>query len=218
MIIDRAPSCRATLVLAHGAGAPMDSPFMEAIAQGLVAHDVTVVRFEFPYMDARRRTHRRAPPNRMPVLEQTFEQVVRSILSPRAPASVATAQGLFIGGKSMGGRVATHIADRLGARGVIALGYPFHPPERPDKLRTEHLQTLRTRCLIVQGTRDPLGTAAEVATYPLSKKVRVAWIEDGDHSLVPRRQSGRTVEQNLAEAVTRVARFIHASRGRAVPA
>jgi len=203
---DRPTRSRATLVLAHGAGAPMDSPFMEAITDGLVANDVTVVRFEFPYMDQLRRTQRRAPPNRMPVLEQTFEQVITALAGePR----------LFIGGKSMGGRVATHIADRVGARGVIALGYPFHPPEQPTKLRIEHLRTLRTRCLIVQGTRDPLGAPDEVASYPLSKTIQIAWLEDGEHSFVPRQKSGRTVEQNLAEAVTRVARFIHASRSRA---
>lgn len=205
MLIDRPARPRATLVLAHGAGAPMDSPFMQAIALGLVANDVTVVRFEFPYMHQLRRTQKRAPPNRMPVLEQTFEQVV---------ASLSGNERVFIGGKSMGGRVATHIVDRVGARGVVALGYPFHPPEQPAKLRIEHLRTLRTRCLIVQGTRDPLGAKAEVSSYPLSKKIKVAWLEDGEHSFVPRQKSGRTVEQNLAEAVTLVARFIHASRAR----
>jgi predicted alpha/beta-hydrolase family hydrolase len=139
----------------------------------------------------------------MPVLEQTFESVVAALPSEPRP---------FIGGKSMGGRVATHIADRIGARGVIALGYPFHPPDQPAKLRVEHLCTLRTRCLIVQGTRDPLGTQAEVAHYALSKTTRLAWLEDGDHSFVPRQKSGRTLEQNLAEAVTVVARFIRAAR------
>jgi predicted alpha/beta-hydrolase family hydrolase len=161
------------------------------------------VRFEFPYMDQLRRTQKRAPPNRMPVLEESFERVLAGLPEPA-----------FIGGKSMGGRVATHIADRVEARGVVVLGYPFHPPGQPDKLRVEHLRTLRTRCLIVQGTRDPLGTPAEVAHYPLAKKTRLEWLADGDHSFVPRRSSGRTLEQNLAQAVSAIVRFMRAGRAR----
>jgi len=183
----------------------MDSPFMQAIARGLVAHGVTVVRFEFPYMDQRRRTQRRSPPNRMPVLEHTFEQVLAALPRGERP---------FIGGKSMGGRVATQIADRVDARGVIALGYPFHPPRQPDKLRVEHLRALRTRCLIVQGTRDPLGDQAEVGSYALARTIRLAWLEDGDHSFAPRQASGRTLEQNLAQAVQAVVTFIRAARAR----
>jgi len=187
----------------------MDSPFMQAIAHGLVAHDVTVVRFEFPYMDQLRRTQKRAPPNRMPVLEQTFEQTVARVL-----AELPRGERPFIGGKSMGGRVATQIAERVEARGVIALGYPFHPPDRPDKLRVEHLRTLRTRGLIVQGTRDPLGSPAEIATYALSKKIKLVWLEDGDHSFVPRKASGRTLDDNLGAAVRAMVTFIRAGRAR----
>ncbi|MDB4972123.1 MAG: hydrolase protein [Myxococcaceae bacterium] len=212
MRVDQAKPARATLLLAHGAGAPMDSAFMDAIAAGLATCGITVVRFEFPYMDARRRTSKRAPPDRMPVLEASFREAV---------ARVEGAARLFIGGKSMGGRVATRVADSLKVRGVIALGYPFHPAKRPDKLRLEPLMALQTRCLIVQGTRDPLGSRAEVAGYALAPNTRLHWLEDGDHSFEPRRASGRTTEQNLAEAVSAVSGFILADPrkpGRSRPA
>jgi predicted alpha/beta-hydrolase family hydrolase len=188
-----------TLLLAHGAGAPMDSEFMNAFAQGLGDRGVQVVRFEFPYMQRAREGHKRGAPDRMPALETCFRETARALGAP---------ERLFIGGKSMGGRVATRVADGLGVRGVIALGYPFHPPGKPQSLRTEHLEALRTPCLIVQGERDPFGTREEVQHYPLSPQVRVAWLEDGDHSFSPRKRSGRTAEQNLAEAVALVADFM----------
>lgn len=194
---------RATLILAHGAGAPMDTPFMNAIAQGLCTRGLTVVRFEFPYMDRRRREGRRAPPDRMPVLEESFRAVALQHTG-KAP--------LFIGGKSMGGRVATHIADALDVRGVFALGYPFHPPQRPDKLRVEHLAALRTPCLIVQGMRDPFGTPVEVGRYTLSDRTELCWLPDGDHSFTPRKSSGVTLEQNLDAACSALAAFVARTR------
>jgi predicted alpha/beta-hydrolase family hydrolase len=100
------------------------------------------------------------------------------------------------------------VADEVGARGLACLGYPFHPPKRPDQLRTVHLATLRTPTVIVQGTRDPFGTPDEVAGYTLSPSIRIEWIEDGDHSLVPRKASGRTRAQNVQAAVDAVASFI----------
>lgn len=177
----------------------MDSDFMNEFARALGGRGVQVVRFEFPYMQRAREGHKRGGPDRMPVLEACFRETALELGAP---------ERLFIGGKSMGGRVATRVADGLGVRGVIALGYPFHPPGKPQSLRTEHLESLRTPCLIVQGTRDPFGTREEVPGYRLSPQVRVAWLEDGDHSFAPRKRSGRTTEQNLAEAVERVADFM----------
>jgi predicted alpha/beta-hydrolase family hydrolase len=200
--IDRAARARAVLVLAHGAGAGMDTPIMSALAHGLASAGISVVRFEFAYMAARRETGRRAPPDRMPALEARFGEVARALTTARLR------KPLFLGGRSMGGRVATHVADTLSARGVIAYSYPFHPPRRSDTLRVEHLAGLATPCLIVQGTRDPFGTPDEVARYPLGEKLRVHWLEDGDHAFVPRRQSGRTSAQNIAEAVEVTARFV----------
>lgn len=203
MLVDAPKTPIATLLLAHGAGAPMDSPFMEAFAKGLSGKRVRVVRFEFAYMDKRRREGTKRPPDRMPTLMACFREVALS-LPKRGP--------LFVGGKSMGSRVAVQIADALAGerplQGVVALGYPFHPPRRPDKLRTDALRSLETRCLIVQGTRDALGDRAEVDHYALPKHVTVHWIEDGDHSFAPRRASGRTSAQNLDAAIDRVADFV----------
>jgi len=190
---------RATLLLAHGAGAGMDTPFMEAIASGLATRGIQCVRFEFPYMQRRRREGVRAPPDRMPRLEACFRAVV---------ARFARRARLFVGGKSMGARVAVEIAHASTVRGVVALGFPFHPPARPDALRLEPLARLAAPCLIVQGTRDPFGTAAEVAAYALAPSTTVHWLADGDHSFAPRRASGRTLAANLADAVDATAAFL----------
>jgi len=192
-----------TLILAHGAGQGMDSSFMTHIAGALGRAGVRVVRFEFPYMAEMRRTGNRKPPNREPVLLEYWNLVI-----DRELAAGNDARRLLIGGKSLGGRMASLIADECGAAALVCLGYPFHPPGKPDRLRTEHLGVLRTPTLICQGTRDTFGKPAEVATYALASSIRLAWIEDGDHSFKPRRQSGRTWEQNLEQAVEAVVDFI----------
>jgi predicted alpha/beta-hydrolase family hydrolase len=198
--VDAPRKARAVLLLAHGAGAGMDAPFLVELAAGLARERIRVLRFEFAYMAARREG-KRLPPQRMPALEERF---VAAVAQARARLP------LFVGGKSMGGRVATHIADRIGARGVLAYGYPFHPPKKPAQLRVEHLRAMRTPCLVMQGTRDPFGTPDEVATYPLPPTLRVHWIADGDHSLLPRKQSGRTAAQNMKEAIEQSAEFVTA--------
>jgi len=185
---DRAPL---TFAFAHGAGAPMDTPFMTFFAEGLAGRGWRVARFEFPYMDRRRREPRRPPPDRQPVLLASWRAVIESLGPDR----------LVIGGKSMGGRMASLLADETGVRGLVCLGYPFHPAGKPERLRTEHLAALSTLCLICQGTRDSLGKAEEVAGYDLSAAIRLHWAEDGDHDLKPRKASGRTAEQNWAEAL-----------------
>ena len=196
------------LVLAHGAGAPMDSPTMEAIANGVAAAGIRVVRFEFPYMRRRRDGGRRRPPDRQAVLLETWHEVIDAL---------GGAAKLVIGGRSMGGRMASLIADAVGARGLVCLGYPFHPPGKPERLRTEHLAGLRTPTLIVQGERDTFGSKDEVGGYDLSGAIRVHWLSDGDHSFVPRKKSGHTADGHLAEAVATTAKFIqslpHAAPG-----
>jgi predicted alpha/beta-hydrolase family hydrolase len=186
-----------TIVLAHGAGAAMDSEFMNFFAERLAERGLRVVRFEFPYM-AQRRTGKKAPPDREPVLRKTWLQVIESI----------GAGHLVIGGKSMGGRIASLVADDAGVAGLVCLGYPFHPTGDPEKLRIEHLKTIGTPTLIVQGERDPFGHKEEVAGMPLSKKVRIHWLPDGDHSFKPRKSSGRTEEENWREGVETVANFL----------
>jgi len=185
-----------TFAFAHGAGAPMDTPFMNFFAAGLAARGWRVVRFEFPYMARRRREPKRPPPDRQPVLLETW----RRVIAEWGP------EKLVIGGKSMGGRMASLIADETlaqggGVAGLACLGYPFHPAGKPERLRTEHLADLRTPCLICQGTRDALGSAEEVAGYDLAGSIRLHWAADGDHDLKPRKASGRSAEQNWAEAV-----------------
>jgi predicted alpha/beta-hydrolase family hydrolase len=198
LLTDGPSDATTTIVLAHGAGAGMDSPAMTAFAEGLGAEGFRVVRFEFPYMQRRRETGKRGGLDRPIVLLETWERVITEI----------GADGLVIGGKSMGGRMASIAADHARVAGLVCLGYPFHPPGRPEKLRTEHLADLRTPTLIVQGTRDPFGTPEEVDTYELSPQIRVVWLEDGDHSFKPRKSSGRTEEQNFAEAIATTAEFV----------
>jgi predicted alpha/beta-hydrolase family hydrolase len=177
----------------------MDTPFMTTIAVGLAAHELRVIRFEFPYMQRRRADGGRRPPDRMPVLMEAWREAI---------ATVGQAERLVIGGRSMGGRAASMIADDVGAGGLVCLGYPFHPPGKPENLRTEHLSGVRTPTLILQGSRDPFGKPEEVAGFDLSERIRVSWLEDGDHSFKPRVRSGRTLDQNLSEAVDAIRGFI----------
>ncbi len=179
----------------------MDSPFLAAFAQGIAAAGIRVIRFEFPYMQKRRADNRRRGPDRMPVLREAWLAVCRQLEGP-----------FFVGGKSMGGRVASMIVGETRARGCICLGYPFHPPGKPDRLRTEHLQIQTRPTLIIQGTRDPMGTREEVPSYNLAGTVRVHWVEDGDHSLVPRKRSGRTTEQNWNEGIDQAVAFCRSQR------
>ena len=181
-----------TYAFAHGAGAGMETPFMARVARGLGEQGIRVARFEFPYMAARREGGKRGAPDRQPVLLDTFRRVIDELGGGR---------NLFVGGKSMGGRMATMVADDTGVGGVVCFGYPFHPPGKSLQLRTAHLETMRTPVLIVQGTRDQFGNRDEIATYKLSAAVRVEFLEDGDHSLKPRASSGHTERDHLARAI-----------------
>ena len=182
----------ATVLLAHGAGAPMDSAGMTRLAATLAAAGFRVARFEFAYMAARRSGSRRPPPKAETLIPEY-----------RAAVAALGARGkLVIGGKSMGGRVASMVADELHAQGVVAgllcIGYPFHPMGKPDVLRTAHLASLRTPTLIAQGTRDAFGARDEVATYNLSRQIELLWLEDGDHDLKPRKSvSGFSAQDHL---------------------
>lgn len=183
-----------TLLLAHGSGAPMDSPAMNAMAAALAAEGLRVARFEFSYMAARRTDGSRRPPPKAEILNPEFQHAVTAL---------GAGGRLVIGGKSMGGRVASMVADALHAEGLVAgllcLGYPFHPPEKPAQLRTEHLMTLTVPALICQGTRDPFGTRDEVPGYGLPERIRFLWLEDGDHDLKPRKSiSGFSAADHIA--------------------
>lgn len=183
-----------TLLLAHGSGAPMDSAAMNAATAALAAEGLRIARFEFSYMAARRIDGSRKPPPKAETLNPEFQAAVKA-LDARGP--------LVIGGKSMGGRVASMVADGLHADGKVAgllcIGYPFHPPEKPAQLRIAHLMDLKVPALICQGTRDPFGTKDEVPGYGLPERIRMLWLEDGDHDLKPRKSiSGFSAADHLA--------------------
>lgn len=200
-LFDGPPDARFTLLLAHGAGAPMDSAAMTAAAAALAAVGIRVARFEFGYMAGRRTAAGRKPP---PRAERVIDEY-RAAMTDLGPQSGR----LLIGGKSMGGRVASMLADDAFARdeiaGLVCLGYPFHPPGKPDNLRTAHLEKLRTPALIVQGERDPFGTREEVATYPLSSRIELLTLADADHDLKPRKASGFTAEGHMRTAAEAIA-------------
>ncbi|MBO6949865.1 MAG: alpha/beta fold hydrolase [Rhodospirillales bacterium] len=197
-LIDGPKKADLTFAFTHGAGAPMDSDWMNMVAKAVADKGFRVVRFEFPYMAERRETGKKKPPNPQRILEATWHEVIDDL----------GADNLIIGGKSMGGRMASLVADAAKVRGLICLGYPFHPPGKPEKLRTEHLADLKTPTLICQGERDPFGTKEEVPGYTLSKKIKINWAADGDHGLKPRKKSGYTEEQNIAAAVDAMAAFM----------
>lgn len=192
------------LILAHGAGAPMDHPFMETVAAGLGARGVRVVRFEFPYMASRRLDGKKRGPNPARVLEACWRAALEAHGGPGANV---------IGGKSMGGRIAAMLAQALGEedaapRGLVCLGYPFHPTGKPEKLRLAPLQGLACPALVAQGTRDPMGTREEVEAYALDPALELLWLEDGDHSFKPRKRSGERWEAHMERVCDAVAAFV----------
>lgn len=200
-LFDGPDHARITVLLAHGAGAPMDSPSMTAAAKALAGVGFRIARFEFDYMAARRAGGGRKPPPRAETLIPQYSAAV---------AALAVKGPLIIGGKSMGGRVASMIADEFvdagRVHGLLCLGYPFHPPGKPEQLRTKHLAGLKTPTLIVQGTRDEFGSRDDVSAYELSPAIDILWLEDGDHDLKPRKSiSGFSAADHLkamSEAVS----------------
>jgi predicted alpha/beta-hydrolase family hydrolase len=202
LLIDGPADASCRLILAHGAGQGADSPFMSTVAHALAAAGIGVVRFSFPYMERSQTEGRRRPPDREPILIETWLRVIAE-----QRAAHGAGKRLLIGGKSMGGRIASLIADDAGIDGLVCLGYPFHPPGRPERTRVAHLSGLRTPTLICQGERDPFGGWEEVARYDLSPSIEIVWIADGEHSFNPRRASGLTLEQNLRVAAGAVALF-----------
>ncbi len=190
-----------TCVFAHGAGAPMDSEFMQRVTEGLVELGIKVVRFEFPYMQERRLNGKKRPPNRQPELIECFASVLAEQSGP-----------CVLMGKSMGGRMASILASEQNEHpkilGVLALGYPFHPQGKPEKLRIDHLPNLSVPMAIAQGTRDALGNRDEVSLLPIPSSIEFLWLEDGDHDLKPRVKSGFTHQQHIDQAIEFCADFI----------
>ena len=187
------------LILTHGAGAGIETEFMTHIATGIAKKaGIQVIRFEFPYMETMRKTGKRRAPNTAKVLMETFTQEIKKYNGQ-----------IFIGGKSMGGRIASMIGEKTTISGCICLGYPFHPPGKPEKLRTEHLQQIKKPILIIQGERDPFGTKTEIPQYTLSENICIKYLPDGEHSFKPRKKSGYTTEQNWDKAIEYAVAFIN---------
>ena len=190
------------LILAHGAGAPMDSAFMNTMAEHLAQRGIDVLRFEFPYMAQRRIDGGKRPPNPQARLLEKWREVY-------ALVRTQVAGRLAIGGKSMGGRMASLLADELGADALVCLGYPFYAAGKPEKPRVAHLADLQTRTLIIQGERDTLGNQATVAGYEVSEQIELYWLPAADHDLKPLKASGFTHQQHLESAADRVAAFLY---------
>ena len=198
-------SMRALLVLAHGAGAGQGHPFIVSCARGLATRGIDVATFDFPYMQQKRRL-----PDKAPVLEQSFRHVIDSVRDQDEFRS----HRLFIGGKSMGGRIATHLGaegvDKLA--GIVALGYPLHPPGKPQQLRDAHLPSMTVPVMIVQGERDTFGTPTELAPViqRMSAPVTLHVVARGDHSLAV---GGRPRDDVYSEVLDAVVRWIYSVYG-----
>lgn len=185
-------------IFAHGAGADMDHEFMSQVATGLASKGIRVVRFNFPYMVKRAEDGKRRPPDRAPKLLEAFEQVIAENAS----------QPVVIGGKSMGGRMASMLSENPMVKGIACLGFPFHPPGKVDKYKGEHLASLEKPCLILQGERDTFGSREECSRFQFSNQVKIEFIPDGDHSFKPRKSSGHTETSNITLAVEHLTQFI----------
>ncbi|MGY3902793.1 alpha/beta family hydrolase [Aeromonas lusitana] len=194
------------ILLAHGAGAGMEHEFLSRLSALLAGPQIEVVRFNFPYMSKRAQDGKRRPPDRQPVLLAHWREMVRVFAHP----------GLFLAGKSMGGRMAAELyqdgEDEMNAAGLLILGYPFHPPAKPDRWRGEVLKQIKTPTLLLQGERDTFGSRAELADFPFSPAVSVHWLTDGDHGFKPRKASCVSEQENLQQAAGRIRAFIAATR------
>ena len=204
ILVDGSAHADQLLVLGHGAGAGMESDFMMFFATHLASDELAVARFNFRYMAAGRRT-----PDRQPVSEGTFREVVDHLRSDLRPKRI------YLGGKSYGGRIASHIvAQGAAADALLFLGYPLHPPGRPDRMRDAHLRDIRCPLLFVEGTRDPFCPleTLDAVRKKLAAPTEVLVVKDGDHSLKVRKTSGRTTTDAWADAASGIARWLDALR------
>jgi predicted alpha/beta-hydrolase family hydrolase len=214
-LINSVDNAKAQVIFAHGAGADMYHEFMEKITLGLNKASINVLRFNFPFMDKRIALGKRYPPDRMPNLLDCYQSVIDNYLDNQTcESNTGKVLPLFIGGKSMGSRVAATLAgsdQENNISGVFCLGYPFHPAKKPEKLRLVPLQETLKPILIVQGERDSLGSKLEIADYELSELCQCLFLADGDHSLKPRVKSGFSHQQHIDSAIQSISNFITAT-------
>jgi len=201
ILINGPKEAKNILLLAHGAGAPMDSMFMNTISDGLNNNGIITFRFEFPYME-KRRSGKNTFPDKLDVLCDFYKKIYFNIKKANPDKNI------WLGGKSMGGRVSTLISRSLDIKGVIVFGYPFHPINKLDKLRLESLQLSGPPILIIQGTRDKFGTITEVKKYKIHKNNTIFWIKDGDHSYNTLKKSGLSSKNAIVQAYNEASIFI----------
>ncbi|MCW8886684.1 MAG: dienelactone hydrolase family protein [Motiliproteus sp.] len=203
MITNGPDNSELTFVFAHGAGAGMDHEFMSDVAEQLAAKGVRVIRFEFPYMQKRREDGKKRPPDRADKLILAFKEILQQL---------ELKGQVYIGGKSMGGRMASLLAMEENVdtplAGVICLGFPFHPPGKPEKFKGDHLAQIGLPTLIIQGERDTFGNASELEAFSFSEQVQWQTLEDGDHSFKPRKRSGFSQQQHIQSAVEAMFQFM----------
>ena len=201
ILINGPKEAKNILLLAHGAGAPMDSIFMNTISDGLNNNGIITFRFEFPYME-KRRSGKNTFPDKLDVLCDFYKKIYFNIKKANPDKNI------WLGGKSMGGRVSTLISRSLDIKGVIVFGYPFHPINKLDKLRLESLQLSGPPILIIQGTRDKFGTITEVKKYKIHKNNTIFWIKDGDHSYNTLKKSELSSKDAIVQAYNEASVFI----------
>jgi predicted alpha/beta-hydrolase family hydrolase len=199
-----------TMLLAHGSGAAMDSPFLERMTKALNDVGFTVARFEFAYMAKRRVEPKKPLPPAAEKLVAEYRYAIRQLME-----TDGLAYPVLIGGKSLGGRVAVMtgatelpIPDLGPITGVVCFGYPFHPTGDPEKLRLQPLKDCKLPLLICQGDRDDFGNRTEVEAMELPEGLEIVWLEDGSHDFGPRGQSGATLSGNIAQAAAAAAEFV----------
>ena len=201
ILIEGSKEAKNLLIFAHGAGAPMDSIFMNTIVENIIKSDILIIRFEFPYMSKRRLGIRTFPDN-ISFLSEYYKDMYYQIkiMFPN--------KNIWLGGKSMGGRISAIISKEISVKGVIVFGYPFHPLNNVNKLRLKCLQSKGPPILIMQGTRDKFGNINEVNTYYISDKNLIFWIEDGDHSFNTLKKSKNNSSVSIKNACLRASSFI----------
>lgn len=196
---------KVVLILAHGAGAPADSTFMEDLSAALEREGIGTIRFEFPYMQKRRKDGKKRPPDREPVLLEYFSGVI-----DRVRAELGSTSLILVGGKSMGGRMASILAGRRDdIDGVICFGYPFHPPGKLDRWRTAHFRDLNCPMLVLQGTRDPFGKPHELADHQQElEAIDLRWLEGGNHDFQTLKSQPQTQSELIAQAARETRIFV----------
>lgn len=204
ILINGPKEAKNILILAHGAGAPMDSVFMNTISDGLNKNQIMTIRFEFPYM-SKRRMGKNSFPDNIVILCDFYKNLFMQI------KKIYPKKNIWIGGKSMGGRISAIISTYIDIKGVVVFGYPFHPIKNIDKLRLSCLKDEGPPILIIQGTRDKFGNRNEVKKYKINKKNEIYWIEGGDHSFNTLKKSPISYEDAIVNAYSRASNFIKKS-------